>query len=112
MACTRNLSTEPKIRWQNLLEVIVVGMRIKSVRSASRMRALSSLIGTLFAFIATSNLLSFSPAMRHPPVPFPQLPHWQFVYSLPFPLRMVGQGPYRIPEHFAEPSLFIMPFHY
>ena len=56
---TRKLSTGPDIsRWQNLLEIIVVGMRgqIREIAGPGADRYLP-LAGTLFLFIAVSNLM-------------------------------------------------------
>ncbi len=89
---TRNLSTEPKIsRWQNLLEVIVVGMRNQIIEVCQRDagRYLYQDFVRIYCHLESPQPC---PAMRHPPVPFPQLPHWQFVYSLPFPFTGCGTG--------------------
>jgi F-type H+-transporting ATPase subunit a len=60
---TRNLSTGPEIsRWQNLLEVLVGGMR-NQIRDIAQEEPDSYLhfIGTLFLFILVSNLLFVVP---------------------------------------------------
>ncbi len=65
---TRNLSTGPHIsHWQNLLEAIVEGID-DQIRSASRLEPEPYLpfIGTLFLFIASSNLLEVLPGFRSP----------------------------------------------
>jgi F-type H+-transporting ATPase subunit a len=65
---TRNLSTGPKLsRWQNLLEVIVGGIR-DQIRDVSRQDPGPYLdfIGTIFLFIALSNLMTIIP-WYHPP---------------------------------------------
>ena len=65
---TRNLSTGPHIsHWQNLLEVIVEGID-DQIRSASRLDPEPYLpfVGTLFLFIALSNLLEILPGFRSP----------------------------------------------
>jgi len=60
---TRKLSTGPRLsRWQNLLEVLVDGMR-DQIRSISQQDPDPYLpfIGTLFLFIAVSNILAIIP---------------------------------------------------
>ena len=65
---TRNLSTGPKIsRWQNLLEVIVRGTQ-KQIREVSQQEPSRYLpfVGTLFMFIAMSNVLTIIPGYIPP----------------------------------------------
>mgnify|MGYP001766164181 CR=1 FL=1 len=111
---TRNLSTEPKIsRWQNLLEVVVVGMRnqISEVCQQDAGRYLP-FIGTLFAFIATSNLLSFMPCYAPPTSSLSTTAALAICVFIAVPFYgMWDRGPIGYLKHFAEPSLFIMPFH-
>ncbi|RMG40290.1 MAG: F0F1 ATP synthase subunit A [Planctomycetota bacterium] len=65
---TRDLSTGPRMsRLQNLLEVIVGGVR-QQIEEITNRDAASFLpfIGTLFLFIATSNLLAVVPGFQPP----------------------------------------------
>ncbi len=65
---TRRLSTDVKIpRWQNLLEVIVTGIR-DQIREVSRQDPGPYLpfVGTLFLYIAMSSLLSVVPGYLAP----------------------------------------------
>lgn len=65
---TRGLSSSTKITpWQNLLEVLVIGIRdqIAAVSQQSPGRYLP-FVGTLFLFIAVSNLLSIVPGYKPP----------------------------------------------
>lgn len=65
---TRRLSTGPGIsRWQNMLEVLVTGLRdqIRDVSHQEPGRYLP-FVGTLFVFIAVSNLLSVVPSYQPP----------------------------------------------
>ena len=65
---TRRLSTQAQIsRWQNLLEVLVAGMRdqISAVSQQAPGRYLP-FIGTLFVFILTANLLNLVPGITPP----------------------------------------------
>ena len=65
---TRRLDTGTELsRWQNLLEVLVTGMR-DQIRQVSRQEpgAYLPFVGTLFLFIAVSNLLVIIPGYRPP----------------------------------------------
>jgi F-type H+-transporting ATPase subunit a len=65
---TRRLSTDVRIsRWQHILEVVVVGMR-QQLREISRREPIGFLtfLGTLFLYIAVSNLLSIVPGFTPP----------------------------------------------
>jgi F-type H+-transporting ATPase subunit a len=65
---TRKLSTSTRLsRWQNLLEILVIGVQ-EQIQQASQQNATPYLpfIGTLFIFIAVSNLLAIIPGY-HPP---------------------------------------------
>lgn len=67
-AITRRLSTGTELsRWQNLLEVLVTAMR-DQIREVSRQDPGPFLpfVGTLFLFIAMSNLLVIVPGYRPP----------------------------------------------
>lgn len=65
---TRRLSSDTKITpWQNLLEVVVIGIR-DQIRDVSQQQPGRYLpfIGSLFLFIAVSNLLSVIPGYKPP----------------------------------------------
>lgn len=65
---TRRLSSETRMsRWQNLLEVLVTGMR-DQIREVSRQDPGPFLpfVGTLFLFVATANLLAIVPGYIPP----------------------------------------------
>lgn len=65
---TRNLSvTETRSRWQNLLEMVVIGIekQIKEVGLPNPRRYMSFL-GTLFLFIAASSLFTLIPGFQPP----------------------------------------------
>lgn len=65
---TRRLSQGPVIsRWQNLLEVVVTGIR-DQIREVSRQEPGRYLpfVGTLFLFVAMANLLTVVPGYRAP----------------------------------------------
>ena len=65
---TRKLSTDTQLsHWQNLLEVLVVNLRdqIQQTSGQNPDRYLP-FVGTLFVFIATSNLLAIVPGYQPP----------------------------------------------
>ncbi len=65
---TRRLSKDTSIpRWQNMLEVLVTGMR-DQIRDVSRQEpgVYLPFVGTLFLFIATANLLAILPGYVAP----------------------------------------------
>jgi F-type H+-transporting ATPase subunit a len=67
-AATRNLTAETKLsRWQNLMEVLVGGIS-SQIREVSRQdpRPYIPFVGTLFIFIAVSNLLAVVPGYIPP----------------------------------------------
>ena len=69
MLITRNLRSEGKIsRWQNILEVLVSAMnsQIREVSGGGDPRPYLPFVGTLFIFIAASNLLSVVPGFIPP----------------------------------------------
>jgi|APFre7841882793_1041355.scaffolds.fasta_scaffold00497_5 F-type H+-transporting ATPase subunit a len=111
---TRNLSTETvSSRWQSLLEVVVVGMRdqISEICQQESDRFLP-FIGTLFAFIAISNLLSFVPGYAPPTSSLSTTAALAICVFIAVPFYGIwDRGLIGYLKHFAEPSLFIMPFH-
>lgn len=111
---TRNLSTEESVsRWQTLLEVIVTGMRsqIREISQQEPQRYLPFL-GTLFAFIATSNLLAFVPGYTPPTSSLSTTAALAICVFIAVPFYgMWDRGPIGYFKHYAQPSLFIMPFH-
>ncbi|HAC63622.1 MAG TPA: F0F1 ATP synthase subunit A [Cyanothece sp. UBA12306] len=65
---TRKLSTSVKIsRWQNLLEVLVLGVREQIQQTSAQNPApYLPFVGTLFIFIATSNIMAVIPGFEPP----------------------------------------------
>ena len=65
---TSNLTSETRFsRWQNLLEVLVNGMRDQIAEiSREKPRRYLPFVGTLFLFIALSNLLTLIPGFVPP----------------------------------------------
>lgn len=111
---TRNLSTEVRIsRWQNFLEVIVVGIR-DQIREVSHQdpRTYLPFIGTLFLFIALSNLLTVVPGYYAPTGSLSTttaLSLCVFIAVPFFGIAQQGVGPYL--RHYLQPSVFMFPFH-
>ena len=110
---TRKLSTGPKIpRWQNLLEVVVRGIR-GQIREVSRQDPGRYLpfIGTLFLFIAVSNLLGVVPGYRSPTGSLSTttaLALCVFVAVPLFGITQRGVGDYL--KIYLEPSPMMLPF--
>lgn len=111
---TRHLSEEAVTsRWQSLLEVLVAGMRaqISEISQQDPQRYLPFL-GTLFTFIAISNLLSFVPGYVPPTSSLSTTSALAICVFIAVPLYGVwDRGPIGYLKHYAKPSLFIMPFH-
>ena len=111
---TRHLSTDPQLsHWQNLLEVLVVGLRdqIQQTSGQNPDRYLP-FVGPLFIFIATSNLLAIVPAY-HPPTGSLSTTA-ALAISVFFAVPIFGirqQGIWKYLRHYLEPSPFLLPFH-
>ena len=110
---TRRLSTGPKIsRWQNLLEVIVQGMR-QQIREVSQQAAGRYLpfVGTLFLFIAVSNLLGVVPGFRSPAGSLSTTTALALCVFVAVPLFGIAQqGVGRYLKVYLQPSPFMVPF--
>ena len=112
-AITRRLSDGPELsRWQNLLEVLVTGVR-DQIREVSRQDPTPYLpfIGTLFIFIATCNLLAIVPGYVPPTGSLSTtaaLALTVFVAVPVFGVAQEGVGPYL--RHYIRPSVFMLPF--
>ena len=111
---TRHLSTDPQLsHWQNLLEVLVVGLRDQIQQtSGQNPDRYWPFVGTLFIFIATSNLLAIVPAY-HPPTGSLSTTA-ALAISVFFAVPIFGirqQGIWKYLRHYLEPSPFLLPFH-
>ena len=112
-AITRRLTDGPRpSRWQNLLEVLVTGLR-DQIREVSRQEPDPYLpfIGTLFIFIAASNLLAIVPGYFPPTGSLSTtaaLAVTVFVAVPFFGIAIEGVGPYL--RHYIRPSVFMLPF--
>jgi F-type H+-transporting ATPase subunit a len=111
---TRNLSTETvSSRWQSLLEVVVAGMRdqIREISQQEPHRYLPFL-GTLFIFIAISNLLSFVPGYVPPTSSLSTTAALAICVFIAVPLYGIwDRGLIGYLKHYAEPSVFMVPVH-
>ena len=110
---TRRLSTGTKMsRRQNILEVIIAGIngQIRDVSQQEPDRYLP-FIGTLFIFIAVSNLLSIVPGFIPPTASLSTtaaLALCVFVAVPLFGIRKQGLGDYL--KQYVKPTFFMLPF--
>lgn len=104
--------TEEMSRWQNLLEVLVVGMRdqISGVTQQDPKQYLP-FIGTLFLFIATSNILMIVPGFQPPTGSLSTTTALAICVLLAVPIYGIierGVGGYL--GKYVRPTLFMLPF--
>jgi F-type H+-transporting ATPase subunit a len=110
---TRRLSDSEKVsRWQTLLEVLVVGMR-DQIRDVSQQepRQYLPFVGTLFLFIATSNLLPVVPGFHPPTGSLSTTTALALCVLLAVPLYGIaerGLGGYF--RTYLQPTPFMLPF--
>jgi F-type H+-transporting ATPase subunit a len=111
---TRKLSTGPELsRWQNLLEVIVNGMR-NQIRDVSQQEPSRYLpfIGTIFLFIAISNLLTVLPWYVPPTSSLSTTAALAICVFVAVPLYGIAeQGIVGYFKHYIRPTVFMLPFH-
>lgn len=103
---------EDMSRWQNLLEVLVVGMRdqIRDVSRAEPGRYLP-FVGTLFLFIATSNLLGVVPGFRPPTGSLSTTTALAICVLVAVPLYAIGEkGLTAYLRKYVQPTVFMLPF--
>jgi len=110
---TRSMSATPHPgRWQNLLEVLVSGMR-DQIRDVSQHDPGPYLpfVGTLFLFIATSNVLSVVPGFTPPTGSLSTTTALALCVLVAAPLYGVaerGLGTYL--KGYIRPNVFMLPF--
>jgi F-type H+-transporting ATPase subunit a len=110
---TRRLSADVEIRpWQNAFEVVVEAIQ-RQIKGVARTRAASYLpfIGTLFLFIALSNLLAVVPGFRPPTASLTTTAALATCVFVAVPIYGVsrrGIGGYL--RQYVEPSVFMLPF--
>lgn len=110
---TRCLSTDEKIsRWQNLVEVLVTGID-EQIRAVSRQEpgAYLPFVGTLFLFIAMSNLLAVVPGYRPPTGSLSTTTALAICVFVAVPVfGIVRQGPLRYLRRYIRPTPLMLPF--
>ena len=112
-AITRRLSTGDELsRWQSLVEALVSGMR-DQIREVGRRDPGPFLpfVGTLFVFIAASNLLALIPGFVPPTASLSTTTALALAVFLAVPLfgiREEGLGTYL--SHYVRPTWLMLPF--
>lgn len=110
---TRRLRDGPELsRWQNGLEVLVGGIR-DQIAQVSRQDpgAYLPFVGTLFLFIATSNLLAVVPGFRPPTGSLSTTTALALCVLVAVPVfGVVAQGPAEYLRHYIRPSPLMLPF--
>lgn len=99
-------------RWQNLLEVLVTGLRdqIRDVSQAEPGRYLP-FVGTLFVFIATSNVLDVVPGFQPPTGSLSTTTALAICVFVAVPAYAIAeQGPLVYLRRYLEPTVFMLPF--
>lgn len=110
---TRKLSTSVNLsRWQNLLEVLVLGVRDQIQQtSGQNPDPYLPFVGTLFIFIVTSNLLEIIPGF-HPPTGSLSTTAALAVcvfFAVPF-FGIRQRGVFGYLKSYLEPSPIMLPF--
>lgn len=110
---TRNLSTRPPLsRFQNLLEVCVTLVRneIRELSQESPDRYMS-FVGTLFLFIAVSNLLDVVPGFTSPAGSLSTTAGLAICVFIAVPLYGIAQvGFLEYLKRYIRPTVFMLPF--
>lgn len=110
---TRRLSEGPELsRWQNLVEVLVVGIRDQIAQvSHQQPGPYLPFVGTLFLFIALANLLNLIPGYMAPTGSLSTttaLAICVFVAVPVFGIASKGAGAYL--RHYIKPTPLMLPF--
>ena len=109
---TRKLTSETQMsRWQNLLEVLVTGMR-GQIRDISRQDPGEYLpfVGTLFLFIAVCNILSIVPGFEPPTGSLSTTAALAACVFVAVPLFGIAQRGLSYFGQYIKPSVFMLPF--
>ncbi len=111
---TRRLSVEPPLsHWQNLLEIIITYIReqIREITLQQPDRYLPFL-GTLFLFIAVSNILAIVPGYNPPTGSLSTTAALAICVFLAVPFYGIAQhGLIEYLKHYSQPTIFMIPFH-
>jgi F-type H+-transporting ATPase subunit a len=111
---TRRLSTEMKFsRWQNFLEVLVVGIRSEiSEISPEGIGHYLPLIGTLFLFIGLSNILAVVPGYIAPTSSLTTTATLAICVFIAVPIFGIAkQGVLNYLKEYFRPTFIFFPFH-
>jgi F-type H+-transporting ATPase subunit a len=110
---TRRLSSGQRLsRWQNLLEILVKGMQ-DQIREISHQETKIYLpfVGTLFLFIAVSNLLSIVPGYTPPTASLSTTASLAICVFVAVPLYgILSRGPLNYIKDYIKPTVFMLPF--
>ncbi|RDD62251.1 F0F1 ATP synthase subunit A [Ferruginivarius sediminum] len=110
---TWRLSTTTRIsRWQNLVEVLVEGMR-SQIREVSRQEPGNYLpfIGTLFLFIAVSNALTIVPGWQPPTGSLSTTTALALCVLVAVPVFAIAErGVLAYLRKYVQPTFFMLPF--
>jgi F-type H+-transporting ATPase subunit a len=110
---TRRLSSATELsRWQNLLEVVVTGIR-DQIREVSRQEPGRYLpfVGTLFLFIAMANLLNIIPGYMAPTGSLSTTTALAICVFVAVPLYgIASEGLARYFSHYLKPTWLMLPF--
>jgi F-type H+-transporting ATPase subunit a len=110
---TRKLSTEAHMsRWQNLLEVVVNGMR-SQIRDISQEdpRPYLPFVGTLFLFILISNLLTILPGYIAPTASLSTTAGLAICVFVAVPIYgILSRGVAGYLKQYVKPTVLMLPF--
>lgn len=110
---TRHLSDDlPISRWQNLLEVLVQGIS-EQIEALSRQRpgVYLPFVGTLFVFIAVSNLLAVVPGYRPPTGSLSTTTALAICVFVAVPVFAIANAGMRAwLRHYVRPTPWMLPF--
>ncbi|MEJ2717994.1 MAG: F0F1 ATP synthase subunit A [Deltaproteobacteria bacterium] len=110
---TRRLKSDPPLsKWQNLLEVLIeaAGNQIRELSNQEPSRYLP-FIGTLFLFIAASNILDLVPGFTSPAGSLSTTAALAVCVFFAVPIYGIvqaGVGAYL--KHYIQPTVFMLPF--
>ncbi len=110
---TRRLSSEGELsRWQNLLEVLITGIK-SQIREVSRQEPGPYLpfVGTLFIFIALSNVLAIVPGYVPPTSSLSTTAALAICVFIAVPVfGIASQGVLNYLKQYLQPTFFMLPF--
>jgi len=110
---TRRLSEGPELsRWQNLLEVLVVGIRDQIAQvSHQQPGPYLPFVGTLFLFIAVANLLNVIPGYMAPTGSLSTTTALAICVFVAVPVfGIASKGPGAYLQHYIKPTPLMLPF--